>query len=89
MFLKTKKNVTKILSKKIKNALKKIYSKLTSREAKEKDIEYVKDFYNKYIQTKNNINEISESEILAHFPLFSINSAFKKFQTKEDLLPHE
>ena len=26
---------------------------------------------------------------LKRFPLFGINSAFKKFQTKEDLLPHE
>ena len=52
-------------------------------------------FYSKYIETDTNMDEISSDimkffhNFLARFPLFGLSSAFKKFQTNEELLPHE
>ena len=52
-------------------------------------------FYYQYVQTSNDkvdteVDELEfQEKLLSRFPLFGISSAFKKFQTNEDLKPHE
>ena len=72
---------------KIKVALKKIYSQNTSENARKTEKEYVQNFYKNFVQ--KNSDDIPGDKILKKFPLYGVVEAFKKFQTKEDLLPHE
>ena len=59
------------------------------------DQKVLNDFYFNYVQTSNDKVDTEKDELefqqhlLSRFPLFGISSAFKKFQTKENLKPHE
>ena len=52
-------------------------------------------FYHKIVQTENGRDESTldvldfQEHLLSRFPLYGLQSAFKKFQTKEDIAPHE
>ena len=61
----------------------------------ENDFESILNIYNEVFQTENVEDQIEENrdsfvrEFFNRFQLFGLSSAFKKFQTKEDLLQHE
>ena len=52
-------------------------------------------FYRKYIETEDLTNEMEKDAMvffynfLKRFPMYGLSSAFKKFQSNEELLPHE
>ena len=81
----------------IKNEFKRLLNKyfVTEDTIEENDFESILNIYNEVFQTENVEDQIEENrdsfvrEFFNRFQLFGLSSAFKKFQTKEDLLQHE
>ena len=91
-YLKSSKNKVEI-----KNDLRKLLTKhfVKGENFEEDDVECLQKIYHQIFQIEDDqtyIEENSESFVhsfLNKFKLFGLSAAFKKFQTKEDLLDHE
>ena len=83
----------KILMNAIKSIVKKFYSNDIILDSSDQTV--LNHFYYQYVQTNNDrvdtdVDELKfQEDLMARFPLFGISSAFKNFQTNEDLKPHE
>ena len=77
----------------VKQELSRLLAKFNvdKKPIEENDAQILHDIFRNIFETDNSQPHIEEGveDLLKRFPLFGLSSAFKKFQTKEDLMDHE
>ena len=82
-----------LMKNRIKSILSKFYKEESSLDSEEHNL--LNEFYCHFVQV--NIEEVDgegvdlkfREDLMSRFPLFGLSSAFKKFQTNEDLKDYE